>query len=136
MCRSWTRRASATPGDAVGCLIPPGRFLYPAAAPPEVDLAAWERSLDAIEARAPTALRVTHYGEIEAPAAHVARTRARLRDWAGWIERGLPETEFVARVEALLRDEAGDTLDLYRQLPGFDLTYAGIKRYFDQRATD
>ena len=123
-------------GDAVGCLIPPGRFLYPAAAPPEVDLAAWERSLDAIEARAPTALRVTHYGEIEAPAAHVARTRARLREWAGWIERGLPETEFVARVEALLRDEAGDTLDLYRQLPGFDLTYAGIKRYFDKRATD
>ena len=60
--------------------------------------------------------------------------RARLEEWAGWVESGLSEDEFVARAEAELQAEAGPTVDLYRQLPGFDLTYAGIRRYFDKLA--
>lgn len=120
-------------GDAVGCLIAPGRFLYPAAAPPEIDLEAWERSFDAIADRRPAVLRLPHFGEIGEPEAHLERVRARLREWGAWIEGGMSEAAFVTRVEALLQEEAGDTVELYRQLPGFDLSYAGIKRYYDKR---
>jgi glyoxylase-like metal-dependent hydrolase (beta-lactamase superfamily II) len=123
-------------GDAVGCLIRPGRFLYPAAPPPEIDLDAWERSLDAILARMPTVLRLPHYGEVVDVADHVGRTRERLREWAGWIGGGMSEADFVAREESRLRREAPDAIRQYRQLPGFDLTYAGIRRYFDKRTAN
>jgi glyoxylase-like metal-dependent hydrolase (beta-lactamase superfamily II) len=120
-------------GDALGCLIPPGRFLYPAAAPPEIDLEAWEASLDAVEARRPASILLPHFGEAPDPDGHVARIRERLREWGSWVESGLTQEEFVRRVEAQLDQEAGGERDLYRQLPGFDLTYAGIRRYFDKR---
>jgi glyoxylase-like metal-dependent hydrolase (beta-lactamase superfamily II) len=122
------------PGDAVGCLIPPGAFLYPAAAPPGIDLEAWERSLDAIEQRAPSVLRLPHFGEVDDPAAHVARTRVRLGEWADRIRRGATVAEFVAAAEAELQREGSETVAQYRQLPGFDLSYAGIKRYLDTRS--
>ena len=121
-------------GDAVGCLIPPGSFLYPAAAPPEIDLVAWEASFESIEARAPSSLRLPHFGEVADALGHLRRMRARLEEWASWVEAGLSEEEFVARAEGELQAEAGPTVDQYRQLPGFDLTYAGIRRYFDKLA--
>jgi glyoxylase-like metal-dependent hydrolase (beta-lactamase superfamily II) len=121
-------------GDAAGCLIPPGRFLYPASAPPGIDLEAWEASLDAIERRRPTALRLAHFGEPADPGEHLARTRERLREWAERVRRGDTLEEFVAEAEAELQREAGETAELYRQLPGFDLSYAGLRRYFDKRS--
>jgi glyoxylase-like metal-dependent hydrolase (beta-lactamase superfamily II) len=121
------------PGDALGCLIPPGRFLYPAAAPPEIDLEAWERSLDALAERGPAVLRLPHFGEVADVTDHLRRTRERLRDWAERVRSGIDQDEFVALAESELASEAGAERELYRQLPGFELTYAGIKRYFDKR---
>lgn len=120
-------------GDALGCLLPPGRFLYPAAAPPEIDLVAWEASLDAIEERRPAQLLLPHFGEVPDALAHVARTRERLREWGSWVESGTGVEEFVRRAEAQLEAEAGPERDGYRQLPSFELTHAGIRRYFDKR---
>jgi glyoxylase-like metal-dependent hydrolase (beta-lactamase superfamily II) len=120
-------------GDAAGCLIPPGRFLYPASAPPSIDLDAWAASLDAIEARAPSVLRLTHFGEIADPAAHLRRLRARLRAWVDLVRGGATAEEFAAAAEAELQREADGTADLYRQLPGFQLSYAGLRRYLDKR---
>lgn len=121
-------------GDALGCLIPPGSFLYPAAAPPGVDLGAWERSLDAIERRRPAVVRLAHFGEVDDPATHVARTRSRLREWAERIRGGATESEFVAAAEEELEREGPETVEQYRQLPGFDLSYAGLKRYLTKQA--
>jgi glyoxylase-like metal-dependent hydrolase (beta-lactamase superfamily II) len=120
-------------GDAAGCLIPPGRFLYPASAPPSIDLEAWEASLDAIEARRPAVLRLTHFGEIADPRDHLGRLRARLREWADRVRAGATAEEFAAVAEAELQREAGGTADLYRQLPGFELSYAGLRRYLDKQ---
>jgi glyoxylase-like metal-dependent hydrolase (beta-lactamase superfamily II) len=120
-------------GDALGGLLPPGRFLYPAAAPPGIDLEAWEASLDAIEERRPSRLLLAHFGEVRDSLAHVERTRQRLREWGSWVESGLPVEEFVRRADAQLDAEAGPERGLYSQLPSFELTYAGIRRYFDKR---
>jgi glyoxylase-like metal-dependent hydrolase (beta-lactamase superfamily II) len=122
-------------GDAAGCLIPPGRFLYPASAPPGIDLAAWEASLDAIDSRRPTSLRLPHFGEVADAPAHLARTRERLGAWADRIRRGATAEEFVAAAELELEDEAGETAGLYRQLPSFELSYAGLERYLDKQTT-
>jgi glyoxylase-like metal-dependent hydrolase (beta-lactamase superfamily II) len=121
-------------GDAAGCLIPPGRFLYPASAPPSIDLEAWEASLGAIEARNPSVLRLTHFGEVADPGAHLRRLRARLEEWAERVRAGATSEEFAAAAEAELQQEAEGTAELYRQLPGFELSYAGLRRYFEKRS--
>jgi glyoxylase-like metal-dependent hydrolase (beta-lactamase superfamily II) len=130
----FDREGACYPGDALGCLMPPGRFLYPAAAPPEVDLEAWERSFDAIEERRPTVVRLPHFGEHGDAAAVIALARAQLRSWAGRVRSDCTVEEFVEAAEAELEAQAPRAADLYRHMPGFDLTYAGIKRYFDKRA--
>ncbi|MCC6223432.1 MAG: MBL fold metallo-hydrolase [Thermoleophilia bacterium] len=121
-------------GDALGCLLPPGNFLYPASAPPEIDVEAWEASFTAIEARAPVLVRLPHFGEHGDALGIVARARERLREWAGRVAAGASEAEFVAAATRELVEEAGEAAPLYRQLPGFDLSYAGLARYFTKQA--
>lgn len=121
-------------GDALGCLLPPGNFLYPASAPPEIDLEAWEKSFVALEERAPAVVRLPHFGEHGDAGAIVARARERLRDWAGRVAAGATEAEFVEAAARELVEEAGEAASLYRQLPGLDLSYAGLVRYFTKKA--
>ena len=129
----FDREGACYPGDALGCLIPPGHFLYVASAPPGIDLEAWSRSFDAIGERDPAILRLPHFGEFCGAAEIVARARERLSEWAERVRVGCTEEEFLAAAEAELASEAVEAADLYRQLPGFDLSYAGLKRYFEKR---
>ncbi len=121
-------------GDALGCLIPPGDFLYPACAPPEVDVPAWEVSFDLLEEREPVVFRLPHFGEVSETTTLVERARERLREWAGWVESGWSEEQFVAAADAELQTEGGEAIPAYRHFPSFALSYAGLKRYFDKRA--
>ena len=47
-------------GDACGVRVLPGRFVMPPTPPPEVDVEAWEQTLDEIERRAPERLALVH----------------------------------------------------------------------------
>jgi glyoxylase-like metal-dependent hydrolase (beta-lactamase superfamily II) len=121
-------------GDATGVIMPMGHFLYPASAPPGIDVDAWFASLDAIEQRRPTCLRLPHFGEVADAAAHVARMRERLGEWAGRVRDGATVEEFVAAAETELRAEADPAAaELLAHMPGFDLSYAGLKRYFEKQ---
>ena len=75
-----------------------------------------------------------HFGEVAEPGEHVARTRERLHEWGELGALGIGEEAFVAHAESQLQAEGKATADLYRQLPGFDLSYAGLERYFVKRA--
>jgi len=121
-------------GDALGCLMPPGRFLYPAAAPPEIDLEAWDASFDAIERRRPAVVRLPHFGEHADAAAIVALAKSKLHSWAERVRGGSTAEAFVEAAEAELQAEAPGAVALYRHMPGFELTYAGIRRYYDRQA--
>jgi glyoxylase-like metal-dependent hydrolase (beta-lactamase superfamily II) len=122
------------PGDALGCLMPPGHFLYPASAPPEIDLEAWDASFDAIESRRPRVVLLPHFGVYDNALEVVALARSKLHAWAERVRSGWTEEEFVAAAESELEAEAGEAAVLYRQMPGFDLSYAGLRRYYDKRA--
>lgn len=120
-------------GDAAGILVPPSSFLYPATPPPEVDLPAWERTLDELARRRPEVLYLAHFGPVEDPAVHLARMRERLLAWAQRVREGWSEEAFVAAAEEELAEAAhGDALAAYRLQPGFSLAYAGLKRHFDK----
>lgn len=97
------------PGDAAAIRLPHQRTLMPATAPPEIDLDAWDRTLDALSAAAPTQMLLPHFGPVDDVADHVARLRAALRTWADVVRRGVAagqDDEAIAEaLESYLRAE-------------------------------
>ena len=121
-------------GDAAGVRIPPGRFIAPVAPPPDIDLEAWERTLDAIEERRPERLLLAHFGVADDPAFHLTELRRALRTWAERARDG-SEEEFVAAAEADVRAAADRaTADLFEQAGPFWQSFAGLRRYWDKKA--
>jgi len=117
-------------GDAAGVRIRPSEFVLPPTPPPEIDLEAWEQTLDEIEARAPKRLALIHFGAAADVERHLAELRKRLREWAERVRDGASEEEF----EQAAALDLGDDRDAYEQAMPFWQSYAGLKRYWDKRA--
>jgi hypothetical protein len=112
----------------------PSRYLAPVSPPPDIDLDAWERTLDALEGRRPARLCLPHFGVVEDVAAHLAEMRVRLRTWAERVRGGMGEDEFVRAAEEELRTEADpDTAEAYQQAGPFRQSYTGLHRYWEKR---
>jgi glyoxylase-like metal-dependent hydrolase (beta-lactamase superfamily II) len=121
-------------GDAAGVRIPPGRYVAPVAPPPDIDVEAWERTLDAIEQRRPTRLLLAHFGVADDPGSHLEELRSALRTWAERARRG-SEDEFVRAAEADVQAAADPaTAALFEQAGPFWQSYAGLRRYWDKKA--
>jgi glyoxylase-like metal-dependent hydrolase (beta-lactamase superfamily II) len=118
-------------GDAAGVRIQPSRFVFPPTPPPDIDVEAWYRTFEQIERRAPERLALIHFGVADDVARHLTELRERLDTWAGRVERGASEEEFVAAARRDLPPEEADHYD--RAMP-FWQSYAGLKRYWDTRA--
>jgi glyoxylase-like metal-dependent hydrolase (beta-lactamase superfamily II) len=117
-------------GDAAGVRIQPARYVMPPTPPPEVDLEAWETTLDEIERRAPERLALIHFGVASDPAPHLAELRRRLREWAEVVGRGASEEEFVATTRQEVDEAERPT---YEAAMPLWQSYAGLKRYWDKR---
>jgi glyoxylase-like metal-dependent hydrolase (beta-lactamase superfamily II) len=121
-------------GDATGVVIAPARFLAPVSPPPDIDVEAWEASIDAIEKRRPERLRLPHFGLVEDVTAHLAELRVRLRTWSERVRDGADEGEFVAAAEAELAAGAdAETAASYVQAAPFWQSYAGLRRYWEKK---
>ena len=121
-------------GDVTGVVIAPATLIAPVCPPPDVDLEAWERSLDSIADRQPERLCLPHFGVVDEPAAHVERTRERLRTWAGRVSDGATEEEWVAAAEGDLAEAADpETAAAYTQAGPLWQSYAGLVRYFAKK---
>jgi glyoxylase-like metal-dependent hydrolase (beta-lactamase superfamily II) len=118
-------------GDAAGVRIQPSRFVFPPTPPPDIDVEAWYRTFEQIERRAPERLALIHFGVADDVARHLTELRERLDTWAGRVERGASEEEFVAAARRDLPPEEADHYD--RAMP-FWQSYAGLKRYWETRA--
>jgi hypothetical protein len=101
--------------------------------PPEVDLEAWERTIDELELRAPERLALIHFGVVDQPRDHLRRLRRQLRIWAQRVRQGISEEEFVEAVLADLEEETGEAPYYERAAPLWQ-SYRGLKRYWDKAA--
>lgn len=121
-------------GDAVGVRIQPGRYVFPAAPPPDIDLEAWEQTFGEIERRRPQRFALTHFGVAEDTEEHLARMREELARAAERVRSGLSQEEFMAasRADVLASDE-GDVSYYERAGPVWQ-TYLGLKRYWEKQA--
>jgi len=119
-------------GDAAGVRILPERPVWPVSPPPEIDLEAWERTIDELESRAPARLALIHFGVVDQPRDHLRRLRRALRIWSQRVRQGLSEEAFVVAVRADLEEEAGDAPYYERAAPLWQ-SYRGLRRYWDKQ---
>jgi glyoxylase-like metal-dependent hydrolase (beta-lactamase superfamily II) len=119
------RDGTAYCGDAAGVRIQPHAEVVPPTPPPEIDVVAWKRTLDELEAREPERLALIHFGVAEDVERHLAELRRRLDEWVGLVESGVGEEEFSRRVAT--HEEYERAMPLWQ-------SYAGLKRYVEKSA--
>jgi glyoxylase-like metal-dependent hydrolase (beta-lactamase superfamily II) len=120
-------------GDAAGVRIMPDRHIWPVSPPPEVDLDAWERTIDEVELRAPERLALIHFGVVDQPRDHLRRLRRQLRLWGQRVRQGMDEDEFIEAARADLEKEVSEAKYYERAAPLWQ-SYRGLRRYWDKAA--
>ncbi len=125
----YLRDGTLLAGDAAGVRIAPSRRIAAPTPPPEIDVEAWDATLDEIERRAPDRLALVHFGVFEDTARHLAELRDCLHRDAELVARGSTEAEFVAAANGALGDEAHLFEHAFPAWQG----YQGLSRYWEKR---
>jgi glyoxylase-like metal-dependent hydrolase (beta-lactamase superfamily II) len=116
-------------GDVAGVRVGAGP-VFPPTPPPDIDLEDWRASIDVLEAWAPRALGLTHFGLHEGVAEHLAQLRSALDHW-GELARTSDAAHYEQEVAAALDDPA--RAGYLTAMPPSTL-HAGLARYW-ARAT-
>jgi glyoxylase-like metal-dependent hydrolase (beta-lactamase superfamily II) len=120
-------------GDVAGVRIPPSAYVMAPTPPPDIDVEAWDRSLDLVEGWAPEALALTHFGRVDDVGPHLAAMRERLHEVVGLASQHGLEA-FAAGIADRVERNAGDVADRYTQAAPPEHLYLGVRRYLDKRA--
>ncbi len=121
-------------GDVAGVRVPPHDLTLAPTPPPDIDVEAWSRSLDALADWSPEALCLTHFGPAENPAEQIERIREALARGAERA-RGGDREAFLAGLDgelhAGLDDEVAERL---KQAAPPEQLWLGLERYWRKRA--
>jgi len=120
-------------GDAAGVRLTGGRFVLPPCPPPELDLEAWERTLDEIERRSPGRLALVHFGAFDDVEDHLDSLRATLRRWGERVEDGMDEDTFVAAARYDVSQADAGLVDDYDRAAPYWHHFRGLARYWQKR---
>ncbi len=120
-------------GDAVGVRLAGGRFVMPPCPPPELDLEAWEHTIDEIERRAPARLALVHFGVFDDAEEHLSSLRDTLGRWGERVEDGMDEESFIAAARYDVGQTDPDLVDDYERAGPYWHHFRGIERYWRKR---
>jgi glyoxylase-like metal-dependent hydrolase (beta-lactamase superfamily II) len=129
-------------GDVAGVRIPPSAYVRLPTPPPDIDIEAWERSIDLVAEREPSWLALTHFGAVEDPRPHLERTKLGLRrqaELAGRLLRDLGDGEeamraFVDEMTRATRDSTDpDTAAVFEVGAPVEQLWLGLRRYWRQQ---
>jgi glyoxylase-like metal-dependent hydrolase (beta-lactamase superfamily II) len=121
-------------GDVAGVRIPPSDLVIGPTPPPDIDLEAWNRSIDLVESWSPSALCLTHFGRFEDVGAHLDQVRERLSEWSALAQR-LDSEPFCERIADQYRAGSDEeTAQRYIQAAPPNQMYLGLERYWRKRA--
>jgi glyoxylase-like metal-dependent hydrolase (beta-lactamase superfamily II) len=130
-------------GDVAGVRIPPSDFVRAPTPPPDIDVEAWERSIDVVVWRKPSRLALTHFGMVDDPMPHLEQTRSRLRQQAEIAHRILAEqgdtddavVEFTAEIKRITREGSdAETTAIFQVGAPVEQLWQGLKRYWQKQA--
>jgi glyoxylase-like metal-dependent hydrolase (beta-lactamase superfamily II) len=119
-------------GDVAGVRIPPTQYVIAPTPPPDVDVEAWERSLDLIAGWQPDALAITHFGRVDDVGPHLVQMRERLHEEL-LLASSHGEDAFVAGIMDRISRHAPDLLEPFAQIAPAEQIYLGLRRYLDKR---
>ncbi len=129
-------------GDVAGVRIPPADYVRAPTPPPDIDVAAWQRSIDLVAARAPARLALTHFGMVDDPQPHLARMKQGLDEQAELVRALLEQhgdtddavAAFVAETERRTREAVGDELAAMFEVGSpVEQRWLGLRRYWQKR---
>jgi glyoxylase-like metal-dependent hydrolase (beta-lactamase superfamily II) len=135
------RSGMAYVGDTGGLRIV-GDYLLAPTPPPDIDIEAWQQSLNTIEAWQPVGLFLTHFGPVTPARAHLARFRTVLTEQADAVRRALlaggNEDEqirgFVERMRAEARAALPEREARATELAApFEQLWQGLARYWQKQ---
>ena len=128
-------------GDTCGIRVV-ADYTIAATPPPDIDVEAWQASLNLIGDWKPETLFLTHFGPVLDPASHLEHYRQVLADAAALVARSLAAggadedrvADFVSRMRADARNTLSerDAVALELAAP-FDQIWAGLARYWRKR---
>jgi glyoxylase-like metal-dependent hydrolase (beta-lactamase superfamily II) len=115
-------------GDVAGVRIPPAELVLAPTPPPDIDVAAWEASLDTVAGWSPARLALTHWGEVTEPQAQLDACRAALHEEAQLVAEH-DQPAFEAAIRDRLEAEAPALLETYEQAAPPEHLYLGLERW-------
>lgn len=128
-------------GDTGGIRVI-GDYLIAPTPPPDIDIEAWQHSLNVIDAWQPVALFLTHFGPVTPARAHLARFRTTLTAQANAVREALAaggtEEEnirtFVEHMRAEARKQLPEREARATELAApFDQLWHGLARYWQKK---
>jgi glyoxylase-like metal-dependent hydrolase (beta-lactamase superfamily II) len=115
-------------GDVAGVRIPPHEFTVAPTPPPDIDVDAWNASLDLIAGWGPSGLGLTHWGAAEDAAWQIEACREALRAQVDLLERGDREA-FMAAIRERAAEADGDDAASMLQAAPPDQLWLGLDRW-------
>ena len=130
------RTGTAFVGDTGGVRIPPSGPTMPPTPPPDIDPAAWQASIDTIEAWDPSALAITHFGTWTDVSRQLDELREALDRAVSWA-REIGETQaYAERVRAYLHEQTDEaTAAAYEQGMPPEQLFPGMERALSRVAS-
>jgi glyoxylase-like metal-dependent hydrolase (beta-lactamase superfamily II) len=120
-------------GDMVGVRVPPSDYTLMPTPPPDIDVAAWEKSLDAIAEWRPQALHLTHFGPVTEVSAQIESARGALARLAE-LARADDRSAFLEAVGADIDRHTEPEIALrLRQAAPPEQLWLGLERYWRKR---
>jgi glyoxylase-like metal-dependent hydrolase (beta-lactamase superfamily II) len=135
VCYLHEATGTAFVGDVAAVRIPGTGIVVPPTPPPDIEIETWEESIGIVEAWRPERLALTHFGQVDDPAPHLAEVRERLREEAR-LARELDEATYETRHRervAAAADSREAAAELIQCVPP-EYQWRGLDRYWRKRA--
>jgi glyoxylase-like metal-dependent hydrolase (beta-lactamase superfamily II) len=119
-------------GDMAGVRVPPSPLTLAPTPPPDIDVEAWERSLETIAAWEPQTLALTHFGTADDPPAQLAAVRESLR-WQADLAGAHDQDTFMATLHQRIAERAPEDVDEIELAAPLDHLFLGLERWHSKQ---
>jgi glyoxylase-like metal-dependent hydrolase (beta-lactamase superfamily II) len=119
-------------GDMAGVRIPPWDLTLAPTPPPDVDVEAWEQSLDTIAAWKPAGLALTHFGTAEDVPAQLDAVRESLH-WQADLAADNDQDAFMAALHERISRAAPNDVAEFELAAPLDHLFLGLHRWHTKR---
>jgi glyoxylase-like metal-dependent hydrolase (beta-lactamase superfamily II) len=138
------RGAAVYTGDVGGIRLQGSTYVRPPTPPPDIDVAAWDRSIARLRATNAQTLYLTHFGPATGVPAHLDELARRLHAWTAFVRRARDRGDAPDEIVALLSaDEdpqisavsaGADAVRAYEVAGAYEMNVAGLLRYLSKSA--